>query len=120
MITKLGKEIRKLRKDKGENLATMSKKLGVSISYLSAIENGTREIPAKFVDKLSEIYHLSKEQKKEFARAEADSINKISISLHSAIRPQKQLVFTLSRKLKDLSPDECNEIIKFLGGNDDK
>ena len=55
MITKLGKEIRKLRIDKGENLATMSKKLGVSISYLSAIENGTREIPAKFVDKLSEI-----------------------------------------------------------------
>lgn len=120
MITELGKEIRKLRIDKGENLSSMSKKLGISISYLSAIENGTRDIPSDFVDKLGEIYHLSKERKEKFVEAEANSINKISIFLHSAICPQRQLAFTLSRKLKDLSPEECEKIMKYLGGNDDK
>ncbi len=89
MITELGKEIRKLRIDKGENLSSMSKKLGISMSYLSAIENGTREIPADFVDRLSETYHLSKERKEEFVKAEANSASKISISLHSTICPQK-------------------------------
>lgn len=120
MITELGKEIRKLRIDKDENLSSMSKKLGISVSYLSAIENGTREIPADFVDKLNEIYHLSKSRRDEFIKAEANSVGKISISLHSAIRPQRELAFTLSRKLKDLSPDECEELMRYLGGNDDK
>ena len=120
MITELGKEIRKLRIDKDENLSSMSKKLGISVSYLSAIENGTREIPTDFVDKLSEIYNLSKKRKEEFIKAEANSVSKISISLQSAICPQRQLVFTLSRKLKDLSSNECEEIMRYLGGNDDK
>lgn len=120
MTTELGKEIRKLRVDVDENLSSMAKKLGMSISYLSAIENGTREIPAGFVDRLSESYHLSKEKKEEFVRAEANSASKVSISLSSAIYPQRQLAFTLSRKLKDLSEDDCEEIMKYLGGNDDK
>lgn len=120
MITELGKEIRKLRIDKDENLSSMSKKLGISVSYLSAIENGVREIPADFVDKLSEIYHLSKERKEELIKAEANSASKISISLHSAIYAQRQLAFTLSRKLNDLSSDECEEIMRYLGGCDDK
>lgn len=120
MITELGKEIRKLRIDKGENLSSMSKKLGISISYLSAIENGVREIPADFVDKLSEIYHLSKEKKDELVKAEANSVSKISISLNLADYQQRQLAFTLSRKLKDLSKNECEEIMRYLGGDDDK
>ncbi len=119
MITELGKEIRKLRIDKGENMSSMSKKLGISVSYLSAIENGARGIPTGFVDKISDIYHLSKERRGEFARAEVNSASKISISLYSTICPQRQLAFTLSRKLKDLSPNECEEIMKYLGGDDD-
>ncbi len=120
MITELGKEIRKLRIDKGENLASMSKKLGISISYLSAIENGTREIPTDFVNKLCEIYNLSNKQKERFINAEINSINKISISLNSSIAPQRQLAFTLSRKLNELSADECKDIIKFLGGDNNE
>ena len=118
MITELGKEIRKLRIDKGENLSSMSKKLGISVSYLSAIENGTREIPVGFVDKLSDIYHLSKKARNVLTQAEANSANKVSISLQSTMCPQRQLAFTLSRKLKELSPEDCQKIIEFLGGNE--
>ncbi len=114
MVTELGKEIRKLRIDKEENLSSMSKKLGISISYLSAIENGLREVPSNFIDKLSDIYHLSEEEKETFTKAEASSATKTEISLNSALLEQKMLVFTLSRKLKELTSDECSKIMEYL------
>lgn len=97
----------------------MSKKLGISISYLSAIENGTREIPTGFVEKISEVYHLSEKEKEALSKAEENSANKVSISLQETISQQRQLAFTLSRRLKDLSPDECNKIIEYMGGSKD-
>lgn len=118
MVTKLGKEIRKLRIDSGENLASMSKKLGISISYLSAIENGLREVPPDFIDKLAKTYNLSKEEKEILLSAEACSANKATISLNSTLFEQKQLVFALSRKLKELTPEECSMILNLLEGDD--
>ena len=52
MATTFGKELRKLRIDKDENIHDMAKKLGISISYLSAIEAGSRNIPSDMVDKM--------------------------------------------------------------------
>lgn len=118
MITDLGKEIRKLRIDRGENLSSMSKKLGISISYLSAIENGMRETPPDFVTKLCEVYHLSKNKREAFVNAEANSANKISIPLESSMCEQRRLAFALSRKLNKLSVDECQELMNYLEGDD--
>lgn len=116
MLTSFGKELRKLRVDKGETLSKMSKKLEISVSYLSAIENGVREVPFGFIERLCCEYHLSDEMKTKFQLAEADSVNKIAIPLDSVISEQRQLVFMLSRKIKDLSSDDCEKIMKILGG----
>ena len=42
MITSLGRFLRKLRIDQGEILKDMADKLGVSVSFLSAVENGKK------------------------------------------------------------------------------
>lgn len=122
MPTAFGKEIRKLRIDKDESLAEMAEKLGISASYLSAIETGTREIPVGFVDRLCNIYQLSSSTKAAIQKAEVESSKKISFLLKSTILEQRQLAFTLARRLKDLSPDDCDKIIRFLeeGGENDK
>ena len=39
MLTSLGKFLRKLRIDRGEILKDMADKLGVTVSFLSAVEN---------------------------------------------------------------------------------
>lgn len=114
MVTDLGKELRKLRIDKGETLLDMSKKLDISISYLSAIENGVREIPVDFIEKITSAYHLPENKKKELEIAEANSANKVTISLNATLNEQRQLAYMLSRKLKDLSTDDCEKIIKLL------
>jgi HTH-type transcriptional regulator, competence development regulator len=117
MLTEFGKELRKLRIDKNETLSSMSKKMDISISYLSAIENGIRDIPIDFIDKLVEIYKLSNKKRDVFLKAFANSTKKIDISLNSTMNEQRELAIMLSRKINDLTKDECQKIMEIIGGD---
>ncbi len=114
MATTFGKELRKLRIDKDENIHTMAKKLGISISYLSAIEAGNRNIPSGMVDKIIKKYHLNKERSEIMRQAEAESAKEIDIDLSTVSVEQRKLVFALSRKLNDISDEECLDILNKL------
>ena len=47
-VTNLGKKLRKIRIDNDEISSDMARKLEISVSYLSAIENGKRNIQRIF------------------------------------------------------------------------
>ena len=114
MASKFGKELRKLRIDKDENINNMAKKLGISISYLSAIEAGKRNIPNDMVDKIIEKYHLNKERSEILRTAEAESSKEIDIDLSHVSLEQRKLAFALSRKINDISDDDCIAILNKL------
>ena len=65
MNTEFGKSLRKLRIDKGEILKNMADKLGMTSSYLSAIECGKRNIPDDLIEKLTSIYCLDEKEQQE-------------------------------------------------------
>ena len=111
MFSDFGKELRILRVEKDENINSMAKKLGISIAYLSAIESGNRPIPSDLVEKIIEKYHLSKERRELLREKEAISSKKIDIDLELVTNEQRKLVFALSRKLKNLSDEECMNIL---------
>ena len=114
MITKFGKELRKLRIDKEESVYSMAKKLDISISYLSAIESGNRKIPNDMVDKIIKKYHLNKEKSEIMKQAEAESSKEINVDLSGVTSEQKKLIFALSRKLNDITDEECLEMLNKL------
>ncbi len=114
MATKFGKELRKLRIDKDENINTMAKKLGISISYLSAIEAGNRKIPADMVEKIITKYNLDEERSEIIRQAEVESSTTIDIDLTNVSIEQRKLVFALSRKLGDISDEECLNILNKI------
>lgn|SRR5574344_1653279 len=114
MVSKFGKELRKLRIDKDQNINSMAKKLGISISYLSSIEAGKRRIPNDMVNKIIDMYHLSKEKSEILLQAEAESSEFLDINLADVSPEQRKLAFALSRKLKDVTDDECLLIINKL------
>jgi len=114
MATAFGKELRKLRIDKDETIHTMAKKLGISISYLSAIEAGSRNIPQGMVDTIIEKYHLNKERSEIMRQSEAESSKSIDIDLRTVTAEQRKLVFALSRKLNDISDEDCLNILNKL------
>lgn len=62
MTTDFGKFCRKLRIDHEERLKDMADKLGVTSSYLSAIEKGSRRIPSDWAEQLAIHYKLTSQQ----------------------------------------------------------
>ena len=117
MTTEFGKELRKLRIDRDETLTTMAKKMGISISYLSAIETGTRSVPDGFLDKLVQRYDLNKEMENVFSVALEHSLNSLDISLANALPLQRDLAVMLARKLPELSTEECEKLLAVLKEN---
>ena len=52
MLTEFGKFLRKIRIDRQELLRDMAGTLGVSVAYLSAVENGKRNVPVSWINKI--------------------------------------------------------------------
>ena len=114
MATKYGKELRKLRVDMDETMHGMAKRLEISISYLSAIESGSRKIPEDMTAKLIEKYRLPAEKAGALRLAEAESSKDVNIDLSRLTIEQRKLAFALSRKLNDISDEECISIINKI------
>src|SRR5690554_5953904 len=112
MATKYGIELRKIRLIRGENLQDMSEKAEISMSYMSAIENGMRKIPKDLTKKIIKIYDLNDEETKKLKDAELKSLDAISIDLSILTNDQKELAMLLSRKLPKAKTTE--ELIKMI------
>lgn len=114
MVTKFGKFLRILRLKNNEIIADMSSKLGISISYLSAIENGKRDIPDNFSDKIINLYSLSGEDISELNEAIDLSLKEAKISLDGLSSKQRELGLLCARKIKELSDEDIKKIKDLL------
>lgn len=55
-ITAFGKAVRKARIDTDETMVSMAEALGVSVAFLSSLENGRKKIPTEWVEKISRFF----------------------------------------------------------------
>lgn len=109
MITEFGKELRKLRIDRGEILKDMADKMEKTSAYLSAIECNKREIPDWFIPKLTELYSLTCEQVETFNRAKDLSVKSCVLDFDSIRTDQRDLALKFARSFKNLNQNEIEE-----------
>ena len=64
MLTEFGKVMRIIRINTGDSMRDMAAKIGMSATYLSAIETGKRNIPANMEELLFTNYNFSDKDKK--------------------------------------------------------
>ncbi len=107
-ITELGKELRKLRIELGENLLTMSGTLGVSSAFLSAIEVGRKNPPEGISRKVAEAYGLDEVTTHRLMNAEDAS--RRSFVLQPKTTDARQTIALLARSLDNLSGPELQRI----------
>lgn len=110
--TSYGKFLKRLRVDTGDTLAMMAEKLNVSVSFLSSLESGVREIPPDFSDKIRKIYQLDAEASDALLKAECETLHKsISISLgpYEDNEDFKKAAISISRDLQELSLAEVQK-----------
>lgn len=118
LITPFGKFCRKLRIDNGELLKDMASKLGVTASYLSAVENGKRKIPLNWLHLISKIYSLNEQQISELKKAIEESQTVIKFDLREFTNEKKDILLAFAREHKNLDSADLEKILKILQGKE--
>ena len=102
-LTAFGRFTRKLRVDRGELLKDMSRRLGVTPSYLSAVETGRRNIPTEWVAKLCTLYGLSSADADVLQRAVLDSCTHDKVDVSHLSSDDRRLVARVVKYLPILT-----------------
>ncbi len=117
-VTSLGKRLRKIRIDNDEITLDMAKKLGISISYLSAIEHGKRNIPDTFIQKLFENYNLNEKMKILIQKDIISYSGEMKLIMNQMNRQQQELSLLYARKISELDDEQIKKMRRFLNGEE--
>lgn len=79
--TKFGEFMRVLRVRHHEVMGDVAKLLGVSTPFLSAVENGRKNVPNEWFDIIAEHYALSDDEIADMKNAAENSRNQVKITL---------------------------------------
>lgn len=114
MLTKFGKELRAIRLERDELLRDMAGKLGVTVAYLSAVENGNRKIPDEWIQRIAVLYDLRDEEVKKLQRYAYEDRNDIKINMENVTTGQRNLAYSFARRFQDLSSNDVEELQSIL------
>ncbi len=114
MLTELGKFLKKLRVDRNEVLKDMAGKLGVTASFLSAVENGKKRMPSEWNGKLCAAYSLDSDNRKLLTAAIADTEASIDLKLVDLPSANRELAVFFARRFSVLDSDQVKAIQKIL------
>lgn len=114
MLTKFGKELRKIRLDRDELLRDMADKLDVTVAYLSAVENGKRKIPDEWIQKISIIYSLTDKEIENLQRLAYENRSDLRLDLTGTTPGQRELAYSFARRFQNMSSHEMQEIRNIL------
>lgn len=114
MLTKFGKELKKIRVENDEILRDMAAKLGVTAAYLSAVENGNRKVPESWVGIIANEYRLTEEEVIKLQSAAYENRNSIKIEYDSTNEMESDLALSFARKFKSLDEADALKIQKIL------
>lgn len=116
MITPFGLAIRKARLDKGQTkLMTMAEDLGVSPSYLSAIEHGKKPISDALVKQVFLYFKELQMGLDDWGRLAAESQPQLKLDLRS----DRELKLAFGRQIDGLPQDRKEMIRKLLMPDND-
>ena len=113
MVTAFGKFCRKLRIDNGQIMMNMADKLGVSPSFLSAVENGKKSIPTTWFKQLTDVYGLSKDAQNELKKSIELSVTEVKFNLKSENDNDREIIVAFARQFKTMDNSK-KELLKNL------
>lgn len=112
--TKFGEYMRILRIKFHEVMGDTAKLLEVSLPFLSAVENGKRNVPSEWPEKIIKHYNLSKKESKELIEAIEESRTQIKLDLKKASDAKKSIALQFARSFDDIDDDIALKIRKLL------
>ena len=115
--TSFGEYVRILRIKHHEVMGDMAKVVGVSLPFLSAVENGKKNVPADWFDKLSEHYNLTNNEQLELKEAIEESKTHLKIITNGAGNNQRKAALQFARSFDDMDDETALKILELLRNN---
>ena len=112
--TKFGEFVRVLRIKHHEVMGDMAEMLGTSLPFLSAVENGKKNVPAEWIEKITVHYNLTKQEKEELVNSIEESKTQYKIRTQNASEIQRKTVMAFARSLDDIDDDTALKILELL------
>lgn len=108
----IGKILRKMRVDAGETAGVMAGKLGVTASYLSAIELGKRRMTLKLAERIFCAYRLPG---KDMAKIRSAYMGNLAINLCGCNDRQIETAISFVKSFRKLDRDTLFKIELLIG-----
>lgn len=118
MATALGKFLRKLRIDNDELMKDMADKLLLATSTLSSIENGRRNPPKDFEEKLISAYKLASSEIEQLHNVVMQSKDEIALKIKDMPNQDQELAVSFARRFENLSEKDKARIKEILNNDD--
>lgn len=114
MLTPFGREVRKLRIERGHLLKDMADGLGVSSAWLSAVETGRKSIPADLPGQIATYYGLNERDREHLEEVAALSRKEFTVVPRQGDDLSQSVAARLARSFEELSQAELEQIHAVL------
>lgn len=120
--TSFGEFVRILRIKHHEVMGDMAKVLSTSLPFLSAVENGKKNVPADWVNKITKHYGLTEQEQERLEEAVEESKIQFKIPASKAGNNQRRAALQFARSFDEMDDDTALKILELLSkkGGDDK
>ena len=118
--TSFGEFIRILRIKHHEVMGDMAKMLDVKIPFLSAVENGKKNVPADWIEKISNHYGLTAYEKTQLTNAVDESKTQYKISTLSSGINQRRAAMQFARSFEEMDDETALKILQLLSNKEAK
>ena len=118
--TSFGEFVRILRIRHHEVMGDMAEKLGVRLPFLSAVENGKKNVPGDWVEKLTTLYSLTDEEKKELESAVLESKTQYKLHVGNAGPVQRKAALQFARSFDNMDDETALKILALLGKQEEQ
>ena len=114
-MTPFGERLRALREERGLQLKDMAVALGVSSTYLSALEHGRRSRPNwSFVQRVIHYFNIIWDEADELQRLAELSDPRISLKTSGLSPKATELANRLAREIGELTDEDLSRLLDVL------
>lgn len=112
--TSFGEFVRILRIKHHEVMGDMAKILNVKVPFLSAVENGKKNVPAEWAEKIATAYSLNDSEKDELHQAIEESRTQYKIPAMNVGIVQRRAALQFARSFDEMDDETATKILNLL------
>ena len=112
--TSFGEFMRILRVKNHEVMGDVAKMLGVKVPFLSAVENGKKNVPSEWIGKIIDHYSLNEDERLKLEEAIEESKTQYKVIMNDSGINQRKAALQFARSFDGMDDETAIKIMNLL------